>query len=185
MMNIELMKAIPWAAFFGTITALAGIAYNNNQQLKRLKEQHIYDTEQRQFQLIIEKAEELQGLINNWIKIYNANFKFINDAIESKTTGRLILDDVNEYPKDDLVDYQRMSVLFEMYFPDFCVDYYKAVEKSNQTKKLWLLAKNKLSAADDENLQTFINSLNALTEQTTILKLDCINKIRSMYGSLT
>lgn len=114
--------------FITAVATLTGIFFTNQANNERLRIQLNYEQKEKQKELIRSKLEELYILFKQW----HTNITSVYLTHASVMAGKLDYKSALEMEKDrqekSLVDFNRLEMLIDLYFPKLKPDYVKVIE---------------------------------------------------------
>jgi hypothetical protein len=147
------------AALTGFITAIAtlsGVFITNRANNERLSLQFRHEQNEKHKELIRDKLEELYILFKQW----NTNISIVYLNQTHVMAGNLDYKNALEMDKDrgekGAVDFSRLEMLIDLYFPRLKPDYVKVIEARGMANKIMLSHQNQCLSGDMDG-KKFLN----------------------------
>jgi len=133
---IELLSKIPATGYVALITAiftagitLLGVYFNNKANTERLKLQLEHERNIRKEDLSRERIEDLYLHIEEWLNHLIAHYLPYIEVMQNKISYNDALDITIESGKNAKVNYKRLKMLIELYFPEVKSEFASLMEK--------------------------------------------------------
>jgi len=163
----ELIKAIPLAALVGSAFTLLGVLYTNSQNRKRMEQQHMFQMEEKNKEIYLQKAEELYENLEIW----NSQIFTAYESMIQKTSLNISSLDVSTK--------NRIRTLSGLYFPNLESDINTAFNSCSGFYMYYeMLFENNPNAVFEEDEIDLLNSnVNEISEKIHLLKVKLRNEI--------
>jgi hypothetical protein len=136
---VELLKSIPvafYAAVLGSLIALTSSYLTNRSNTRRLKLQFELDRETKEREFIRDKVEELYLLHEEWLNVFvSSNLPFIS-VMKGEITYNDALDMFIDGNKNRTVDFKRLQMLVDLYFPDVKASFDRLATARDEVNKI-------------------------------------------------
>ncbi|MCU1264129.1 MAG: hypothetical protein JWM21_447 [Acidobacteria bacterium] len=136
---VELLKSIPvafYAAVLGSLIALTSSYLTNRSNTRRLKLQFELDRETKEREFTRDKVEELYLLHEEWLNVSaSSNLPFIS-VMKGEITYNDALDMFIDGNKNRTVDFKRLQMLVDLYFPDVKASFDRLATARDEVNKI-------------------------------------------------
>ena len=105
------------SAIIGGAIVLIGVYFTNRSNAARLKIQHEYESKQRSIELLRTRGEELYELMDKWLKMFAGYYLRRTSVMKGKLSYNDCLDLDIKDGKETTVNFGRISMLIDVYFP--------------------------------------------------------------------
>jgi hypothetical protein len=161
---IGFFQQVPATLYIATVTGfitavatLVGIFITNQANNERLRLQLKYEQNEKQKELIRSKLEELYVLFKKW----SMNISTVYLTQTGVMAGKLDYKSALEIQKDggdkSKVDFDRLGMLIDLYFPRLKSDYGKVIEVRDVANKIMVAYQNQCLSGDKDG-KKFMNS---------------------------
>lgn len=152
------------ATLTGVITAVAtltGIFITNQANNERLRLQLKHEQNEKQNELIRSKLEELYVLFKKWDASISQVYLTRTSVMAGKLDYRSALEINKDVGEKSTVDFSRLEMLIDLYFPKLKSDYIKVIEVRGVVNKIMLEHDNQCLSGDVDGKKFLASFLNA------------------------
>jgi len=135
-------------ALIVSISTLLGIYLTNKFNSKQVKVNLEFTRDQKMLELRLQKLEELYLLFEQWEAFLLSTYLIYSHAYAGKLNYTQVLDTVNQKSENDNIDFHKIQMLLNIYFPELRENYENVISKRSS------LAKYILSDPSKNNLKT-------------------------------
>jgi hypothetical protein len=136
---VELLKIIPvavYTAIGGALIALISAYLTNRSNIRRLRLQFELERETKEREFIRDKLEELYLLNEGWLNVFaSSNLPFIS-VMKGEITYNDALDMFIDSNKNRTVDFKRLQMLVDLYFPEIRPAFDQLATARDQVNKI-------------------------------------------------
>lgn len=134
-------------ALIVSISTLLGIYLTNKFNSRQAKVNLEFTRDQKMVELRLQKLEELYLLFEQWEAFLSSTYLIYSYAYAGKLNYTQVLDMVNKKSENENVDFHKIQMLLNIYFPELRENYEKVISKRSSLSKY-------LSDPSNNNLKT-------------------------------
>lgn len=177
---MEFLKGIPatvYTTVLGAAIALVTIYLTDRSNTRRLKLQFDLERESKEKQFIRDKLEELYLLHEAWLNALATSYLPILNVIKGEITYNQALDMFIENNKDRQVDFKRLQMLIDLYFPAIKPAFEKLSAARDRTNEIQRAHKREYKRGNTDGsayVVPFIEAQKELVRESSVLKEEII-----------
>lgn len=123
------------AAITGGV-ALIGVHLTNRATSDRNDLQIKHGVEQKKKDQLLEKAEELYQLVDQWMNTFSTHFLHLVPVMKGQINYNDYLDTIISYGKEQKANFIRLEMLLHIYFPELSSTYEDVLEQRDVLNKV-------------------------------------------------
>lgn len=173
---ISFLQQVPATLYVATLTGfitavatLTGVCVTNQANNERLRIQLKHEQNEKQKELIRSKLEELYILFKQWNTNITTNYLIQTSVMAGKLDYKSALEMNKDKGEKSLVDFSRLEMLIDLYFPKLKPDYVKVIEVRGIANKIMLAHQEHClsgSVNGQKILDSFLNAQNNFDKET-------------------
>lgn len=182
LMSDQFLTALVAAGIGGTLT-LIGVLVSNRSSQARLKFQTEHDTTQKKKALLLERGEELYGLTEAWLNSLFALSLRRLMVMQGKMTYNQCLDLDIEDGKNKSMNFARISLLIDIYFPATRKAYDTILNEREKLNGIEITYKRGYKNGDIDGtsfLPGYLETQKSIEKAGEIFKIQLIDCIRAI-----
>jgi hypothetical protein len=181
-MSDQLITVLLGAAIGGML-ALVGVFVSNRSSETRLKFQTEHDSRQKKRDLLLERGEELYVLTDKWLNYLFGHSLNILSVMQGKLTYNQCLDLEIEAGKNISMNFARIQLLIDIYFPSSRKAYDTILEERDKINTIEASHKRAYKKGDIDGisfLRDYLEIQNSLEKAGAVFKNQLIECIRTI-----
>jgi hypothetical protein len=177
---MEFLKGIPatvYTTVLGAAIALVTIYLTDRSNTRRLKLQFDLERESKEKEFIRDKLEELYLLHEAWLNALATSYLPILNVMKGEITYNQALDMFVENNKDRQVDFKRLQMLIDLYFPAIKPAFEKLSAARDRTNEIQRAHKREYKRGNTDGsayVVPFIEAQKELVRESSVLKEEII-----------
>jgi hypothetical protein len=183
---MEILRQIPataYAAIFGALVAFLGVYLTNRSNTQRLKIQLAHEKEMKEMNIRSERLEELYLLIETWVNALAMYHLPIFAVMRGELSYNDALDIVIENNKARPVDFKRILMLVDLYFPEMKPTLDKLSEARDKAAKILAEHKREYKRGNIDGsafASPLLDAQRDIESASKIVKEQIINQVRAV-----
>lgn len=163
--------------------ALVSVALSNCSNTSRLKLQFQHEANNRRFEVLRERGEELYSLTEKWLLGLAGYYLNLSGVMQGKLTYNQALDLQIAQGNSGTIEFSRIELLIDVYFPSTRAAYDALIAGRTNLNKIAAAHKRAYQQGDIDGsqfLNPFVETQKAIEKAGDSLKQEVIDAVRSI-----